>query len=200
MIARFNDQEERLLGLENHSVNSRNMIERYENSFMGFHNEVIKLNEMVKLNEKTVPSWRREIEASLGKVNLVLSKVENRMEEFMVWINHIKESNRNEEIPADVVNSLQELIQDTSAVSSVEDLRLQVEEISQEVLDERSRTNLLRSMAFNLQDKLEEFPRQTSASSLAGSREDISHQDSNAQDGSSIESESINLERDIVRK
>ena len=72
----------------------------------------------------------------------------------MVWINHFKESNRNEEIPADVVNSIQELIQDTSAASSVvEDLRLQVEEISQEVLDERSRTNLLRSMVFNLHDK-----------------------------------------------
>ena len=73
---------------------------------------------MVKHHEKTVPSWRREIVASLGKVNLVLRKVENRMEEFMVWISHIKESNRNEEIPADIVNSLQELIQDTSAASS----------------------------------------------------------------------------------
>ena len=56
--------------------NSRNTIERYENSFMGFRNEVIKLNEMVKHHEKTVPSWRREIEACLGKVNLVLRKVE----------------------------------------------------------------------------------------------------------------------------
>ena len=71
MIARFNDQEERLLGLENQSINSRNTIERYENSFTGFRNEVIKLNEMIKHHEKTVPSWRREIEASLGNVNLV---------------------------------------------------------------------------------------------------------------------------------
>ena len=163
------------MGLENQSINSRNTIERYDNSFMGFCTKVIKLNEMIKHHEKTVPSWRREIEAYLGEVNLVLGKVENRMEEFMVWISHFKESNRNEKLPADVVNSIQELIQDTSAVSSVEDLRLQVEEISQEVLDERSRTNLLQSMVFNLQDKLEEFPRQTSASSLAGSREDVSH-------------------------
>ena len=118
----------------------------------------------------------------------------------MIWISHIKESNRNEEIPADIVNSLQELIQDTSAASSVEDLRLQVEEISQEVLDERSRTNLLRSMVLNLQDKLEELPRQTSASSLIGSREDLSHQDGNVQGNSAIDSETINLERDIVRK
>ena len=130
MIARFNDQEERLLGLENQAINSRNTIARYENSFMGFCKEVIQLNEMIKHHEKTVPSWRREIEASLGNVNMVLSTVENRMEEFMVWISHFKESNRNEELPADVVNSIQELIQDTSAASSVKDLRLQVEGIS----------------------------------------------------------------------
>ena len=55
-------------------------------------------------------------------------------------------------------------------------------------------------MVFNLQDKLEEFPRQTITPSLAGSREDVSHRDGNAQSGSSTESESINLERDIVRK
>ena len=55
-------------------------------------------------------------------------------------------------------------------------------------------------MVFNLQDKLEEFPRQTITSSLAGSIEDVSHRDSNAQSGSPTESESINLERDIVRK
>ena len=57
MIARFNDQEERLLGLENQAINSRNTIARYENSFMGFHKEVIKLNEIIKHHEKTVHSW-----------------------------------------------------------------------------------------------------------------------------------------------
>ena len=70
-----------------------------------------------------MPSWRREIEESLGNVNMVLGKVEGRMEEFMVWINHFKESNRSEDIPADVMNSIQELIQDTSAAFSVKDYR-----------------------------------------------------------------------------
>ena len=82
----------------------------------------------------------------------------------------------------------------------MEDLRIQVEEISQEVLDERSRTNLLRSMVLNLQDKLEELPRQTSVSSLLGSREDLSHQEGNVQSSNAFNSETINLERDIVRK
>ena len=61
MTARFNNQEERLLGLENQLFSSRNKIERYKNSFIGFQNEVIKLNEMVDHHEKTMPSWRREI-------------------------------------------------------------------------------------------------------------------------------------------
>ena len=87
---------------------------------MGFCNEVTNLNEMKDHHERTVPSWRREIETSLGKVNSVLSKVEDRMEEFMIWISHIKETNRNWEIPGDIVNSLHDIIQNTSAASSVE--------------------------------------------------------------------------------
>ena len=55
-------------------------------------------------------------------------------------------------------------------------------------------------MVFNLQDKLEDFPRQISTSSLAGSREDVTHRDGNTHSGSSTEAESSNLERDIVRK
>ena len=61
MIARFNDQEERLLGLENHLFSSRNTIERYENSFMGFRNEVLKLNKMVDHHEKTIPIQKMRV-------------------------------------------------------------------------------------------------------------------------------------------
>ena len=53
------------------------------------------------------------METSLGKVNSVLSKVEDRMEEFLTWINHLKQSNLNEEIPVDIVSSLQEITQDS---------------------------------------------------------------------------------------
>ena len=53
-------------------------------------------------------------------------------------------------------------------------------------------------MVLNLQDKLEELPRQTSASSLIGSREDLSHQDGNVQGSNAFDSETINLEKDIV--
>ena len=93
MTVKFNDQEERLLGLENQVSSFKNTVERYEDSVMGFRNEVTKLNKMLDHHKRTVPSWRREIETSLGKVNSVLSKVEDRMEEFMIWISHIKETN-----------------------------------------------------------------------------------------------------------
>ena len=118
----------------------------------------------------------------------------------MIWISHIKESNLNEEIPVDIVNSSHDMIQDTSAASSVEQLRLQVEEISQEIFDDRSITNQLWSMVFNLQDKLDEVPWRNPASSPMGSREDLFHQDGNVQESNAIASEATNLERDIVRK
>ena len=50
---------------------------------------------------------------------------------LIMLVNDLPETNRNEEIPADIVNSLHDIIQNTSAGSSVEGLRLQVEEISQ---------------------------------------------------------------------
>ena len=71
-----------------------------------FKIEVVKLNEMIKYHERTVPSWRKEIDESLGNARMVLGKVENRMEEFIVWINHFRECNRNEDIPAEVINSI----------------------------------------------------------------------------------------------
>ena len=130
MTARFNNQEERLLGLENQLFLSRNAVERYKNSFTGFRNEVLRLHDMIARHERTIPKLKREVETSLGKVNSVLTQVEDRMDEFLIWINHIKESNLNEKIPVDIVNSLHKIIQDSSAASSVESMRLQVEEMS----------------------------------------------------------------------
>ena len=139
------------------------------------------------------------METSLGKVNSVLSKVEDRMEEFLSWINHIKESNMNEEITVDIVSSLQEIIQDNSVASSVENMRLQVEEMSRDVIHDRSITKNLRSMVLDLQEKLDEVPMRNSKSSPMGSREDLLAQDQEFQDGCVSTSNSTNRERDIVR-
>ena len=123
------------------------------------------------------------METSLGKVNSVLNKVEDRMEEFLTWINHIKQSNLNEEIPVDIVSSLQEIIQDNSAASSVESMRVQVEEMSRDEIHDRTITSNLQSMVLDLQEKLDEVPMRNISPSLMGTREDLMAQYQEYQNG-----------------
>ena len=115
MTARFNNQEERILGLESQLLESRNTVGKYKESFTRFRNEVTRLDDLVDRHERAFPKLRGDVETSLEKVNSVLNKVEDRMEEFLTWINHLKQSNLNEEIPVDIVSSLQDIIQDNSA-------------------------------------------------------------------------------------
>ena len=173
MIARFNDQEERVLEIEDQLTKSRSMREKYENSYMSFQTEAARVSRILNHHEKTMPSWRMEMKSLLRKVYLVLDKVENRMEEFTVWIHHMKEYNRNEKIPADVINSLQEMIQDTSTASSMGELRVHMDKMAQEFCNERSRNDLMQTLVLNLQDKVEEFPRPSSTTSLANSRKNL---------------------------
>ena len=96
MTARFNNQEERL---ENQLMASMSTVGKYEESFTRFWNEVKRLDDLVERHKRAFPKLRGDVETSLGKVNSVLNKVEDRMENFLTWINHIKQSNLNEEIP-----------------------------------------------------------------------------------------------------
>ena len=186
--------------IEDQLTKSRSMREKYENSYMSFQTEAARVSRILNHHEKTMPSWRMEMESTIRKVYLVLDKVENRMEEFTVWINHMKEYNRNEKIPADVINSLQEMIQDTSTASSMGELRVHMDEMAQEFCNERSRNDLMQTLVLNLQDKVEEFPRPSSTTSLANSRENLLSQDGNMQSSLSIDCETANMERDIIRK
>ena len=140
------------------------------------------------------------MKTSLGKVNSVLNKVEGRMEEFLTWINHIKQSNMNEEIPEDIVSSLQEIIRDNSEASSVESIQVQVEEMSRDVIQDRTITSNLQSMVLDLQEKLDEVPRRNISSSTLGSKEDLMAQYQEYQDSCVPAMGSTNRERDIVRK
>ena len=71
MTARFNNQEERILGLESQLSTSRNTVERYEEYFTGFGNEVIRLDDLVACHERAIPKLKGDMETSLGKVNSV---------------------------------------------------------------------------------------------------------------------------------
>ena len=55
------------------------------------------------------------------------------MREFEVWINEVKQSNMNTEIPMEIVNSLNEIIQESVPSAVIEVTRQQVRELSQVV-------------------------------------------------------------------
>ena len=93
MTARFNNQEERILGLENQLMASMSTVGKYEESFTRFRNQVKRLDDLVERHKRAFTKLRGDVETSLGKVNSVLNKVKGRMEEFLTWINHIKQSN-----------------------------------------------------------------------------------------------------------
>ena len=75
-----------------------------------------------------------------------------------------------------------------------------MEEMSRDVIHDRSITSNLRSMVLDLQEKLDEAPMRYISSSPMGSREDLLAQYQEYQDGCISASESSNRERDIVRK
>ena len=82
---------------------------------------------MITLHETAVLELRVEVESSLRRADSVLAKVEERMEEFQTWINHLKQTNVKGEIPMEIVNSLNEVIKDNA---TVENMLQQVEELS----------------------------------------------------------------------
>ena len=55
MTARFNNQEERILGLENQLMASMSTVGKYEESFTRFRNEVKRLNDLIERQERAFP-------------------------------------------------------------------------------------------------------------------------------------------------
>ena len=86
MTARFNNQEERILGLESQSLESRNTVGKYEESFTRFRNEVTRLDDLVDRHKRAFPKLRGDVETSLEKVNSVLNKVEEGWKSFSLGL------------------------------------------------------------------------------------------------------------------
>ena len=59
------------------------------------------------------------------------------MEEFQTWINQVKQTNMNAEIPMEMVNSLNEVIQDSAPSVTVEIICQQVDELYRGIQDDR---------------------------------------------------------------
>ena len=78
------------------------------------------MDEMFYRHETIISNLRLEMESSSQRVNSVLSLVEERMNEFEQWINEVRQSNMDAEIPMEIVNSLNEVIQERALSVAVE--------------------------------------------------------------------------------
>ena len=78
------------------------------------------MDEKVTRHETIIQRLRLEVESSSQRVNSVLSSVEERMKEFEVWINEVRQSNMDIEIHMEIVNSLNEIIQESAPSAAME--------------------------------------------------------------------------------
>ena len=84
------------------------------------------MDEKVTRHETIIQRLRLEVESSSQRVNSVLSSVEERMKEFEVWINEVRQSNMDAEIPMEIMNSLNEIVQESAPSVAVKIMRQQV--------------------------------------------------------------------------
>ena len=123
--------------------------------FLGLQAECRRIDAVVTQHETLLPRLCHEVETFSRRVNTVLSLVEERMREFKTWINEVKQSNMNTEIPMEILNSLNEIIQETAPSAVVEMMRQQVRELSQVIQNDRFVTDSLRGLVVDLQEKLD---------------------------------------------
>ena len=72
-----------------------------------------------------------------------------------MWINEVKTLNMNMEVPMEIVNSLNEIIQESAPSAMVEVMRQEVKELSQVVHNDQFVTNSFRGLVVDLQEKFD---------------------------------------------
>ena len=134
------------------------------------------------------------------KVDSVLEEVNKRMEEFQDWVNSVKPTDMITEIPMEIVNSLNEVIQDHSPAATMESVCQQVEELAEGVLLDRRAADHVRSVVINLQEKLD-ITNFMNFNSKTPEVRDCSPQirETNS-DWGSLTSNPTSREREIIRK
>ena len=96
----------------------------------------------------------------------MLSSVEERMRYFEVWINEVKESNMNTEVPMEIVNSLNDITMEGAPSTIIEVIRQQVEKLSQVIHTDRFATDSLRDVMIDLQERIDATLQHTMGSSI----------------------------------
>ena len=180
MTSRYKSQEERILSLEHSLLAMNNSIQGSQLLFLGLQVEYRRMDAIITQHEALIPGLRHEVETSSRRVNTVFSSVEERMKEFEICINEVRQSNMNTEIPMKIVNYLNEIIQEGAPSAVFKVMRQQVRELSLVIQNDRLTTNILRGLVVDLQEK-------TDAASLQGMSSsnlfpgDHSHQNSDRQ-------------------
>ena len=95
------------------------------------------------------------MESSLRKVDSVLEEVDKKMEEFQDWVNYVKPNDMTTEIPMEIVNSPNELIQDSSPVATIESVHQSGKELKEGVLLDCQAADHVRSVKMDLQEKVD---------------------------------------------
>ena len=164
--------------------------------FLGLQAECRRIDAIVTQHETTLPRLSHKVETSSRRVNTVLLSVEERMREFETWINEVRKSNINTEIPMEMVNSLNKIIQDSALSAVVKVMRQQVRELSQVIQNDQFVTDSLRGLVVDLQEKFNAATPQ-GVLTLTSSSGNLSPQTSGMR--SSPDNQS-SREREIVRK
>ena len=113
--------------------------------------EYRRINAIVTQHENLIPRFNHEVKISSQIVNTVLSSVEERMRDFQVWINEVKQSNMNTEVPMEIVNSLNDIIMEGAPSTIIEVIR--VKELSQVIQTDRFITDSLRNVMIDLKER-----------------------------------------------
>ena len=144
-----------------------------------------------------IPRLHLEVENSSWSVNSVLSSVDERIKEFEIWINKVRQSNMDTGIPMEIVNSLNEIIQEGAPLVAIEIMRQQVQELSQGW----QTTDDLKGLVVDLQDKLD-FVSYQGTNSLNITSRDFPPQTVNGQISGlrSSQGNPSSQEREIVKK
>ena len=123
MTVWHNRQEERILNLEHWLSIMSNTIQGSQESLLKLQKDFRRLDDIIIRHETIILRIPEGVESSQWKVNSALAKINERMEEFQDWINHIRPTDMNTVIPMVIVHSLNEVIQDSSPAATMEFVR-----------------------------------------------------------------------------
>ena len=101
-------------------------------------------------NEQQLGEVVQEVQITKRNLDSVLSKVTDKMKQFETLINEVKASNMKAEIPLEIVNFFNAMIQESALSLAVQDIRKQVRELCESVQNDRFVTDGLRGIVVNL--------------------------------------------------